>query len=204
LLDLGQRAAKNSELFAAKSAAGACIRLMIATTNLHDTGILMTEPPTLQLRSDFETFVRDTYPGLVGVATALTGNGHDAQDMVQDTMLKAFTGWGRVQHLDHPAGWAHRVLVNRCVGWWRRRRTEANYLARLRREEAVSAGPSPESVAFWQAVRCLPARHQQVVALYYAADLSVDEVANVLTVPSGTVRSDLTRARATLATLLGE
>ncbi len=79
---------------------------MIATTNLHDARIYMTEPPMLQLRSDFETFVRDTYPGLVGVATALTGNGHDAQDMVQHTMLKAFTGWPRVQYLDHPAGWA--------------------------------------------------------------------------------------------------
>lgn len=177
---------------------------MIATTSLHDAGNIMTEPYLLPLRSDFETFVRDTYPGLVGVATALTGNGHDAQDMVQDTMLKAFTGWKRVQHLDHPAGWAHRVLVNRCVGWWRRRRTEANYIARLRREHAVSAGPSPESVAFWQAVRQLPARHQQVVALYYAADLSADEVAGVLSIPPGTVRSDLTRARAALATLLGE
>jgi len=40
------------------------------------------------------------------------------------------------------------------------------------------------------------------MALYYAADLTVDEVAEVLTVPAGTVRSDLTRARAALATLL--
>src|SRR5205085_1554163 len=105
---------------------------------------------------------------------------------------------------EHPQGWAHRVLVNRCAGWWRRRRTEARYLESLRRQEPMTAGPSPAALAFWQAVRRLPERHQQVVALYYAADLTVDEVAGVISVPAGTVRSDLTRARAALAHLLGE
>ncbi len=162
----------------------------------------MPEDRPLHLRADFDTFVRSAYPGLVGVATALTGTVFDAEDMVQDTMLKAFVGWERISAYEQPYGWAHRVLVNRCVGWWRRRRTEARYLASLRRQEAVSAGPSPDALAFWQAVRRLPVRHQQVVALYYAADLTVDEVAGVLAVPAGTVRSDLTRARAALATLL--
>jgi RNA polymerase sigma-70 factor (ECF subfamily) len=176
---------------------------MIATTNLPDPRSVMTEPELqLRTRSDFDTFVRATYPGLVGVATALTGTVFDAEDLVQDTMLKAFVRWDRVRDYEHPQGWAHRVLVNRCVGWWRRRRTEARYIASLRRQETVTAGPSPDALVFWQAVRRLPARHQQVVALYYAADLTVDEVADVLTVPPGTVRSDLTRARAALTTLL--
>ena len=68
----------------------------------------------------------------------------------------------------------------------------------------MSDGPSPEALVFWGAVRRLPVRHQQVVALYYAADLTVDDVARVLTVPAGTVRSDLTRARAALTNLLGD
>ena len=177
---------------------------MIATTNLPAARSAMTDENELDFHSDFDTFVRTTYPGLVGVATALTGTVPDAEDMVQDTMLKAFVRWDRVQFYEHPQGWAHRVLVNRCVGWWRRKRTEARYLARLRREEAVSDGPSAEALVFWGAVRRLPVRHQQVVALYYAADLTVDDVARVLTVPAGTVRSDLTRARAALTNLLGD
>jgi RNA polymerase sigma-70 factor (ECF subfamily) len=175
--------------------------------------IAMTDPPapgpehpvgmpTVDIRNSFEGFVRSVYPGLVGVAGALTGSIDDAEDMVQDTLLKTFVRWDRVCSYEHPQGWAHRVLVNRCTGWWRRKRTEAAYLARLRREEAIVAGPSPAAIAFWEAVRRLPARHQQVVALYYAADLPVDEVAAILTVPPGTVRSDLTRARAALAELL--
>jgi RNA polymerase sigma-70 factor (ECF subfamily) len=177
--------------------------LMIATTTPHDRWSAMSEIETpLRVQGDFDAFVRSTYPGLLGVATALTGTVHDAQDMVQDTMLKAFVRWDRLRAYEQPQGWAHRVLVNRCVGWWRRRRTEAAFFASLRRQEPTTAGPSPVALAFWQAVRHLPARHQQVVALYYAADLTVDEVAGVLAVPSGTVRSDLTRARAALATLL--
>lgn len=178
---------------------------MIAITPTTDNRHTMTsDDQHVRIRGDFDTFVRSTYPGLVGVATALTGTVHDAEDLVQDTMLKAFVHWKRVRDYEHPQGWAHRVLVNRCRGWFRRRRTEARFLASLRREASTTAGPSATTVAFWQAVRHLPERHQQVVALYYAADMSVDEVAGVLAVPSGTVRSDLTRARAALATLLGD
>jgi RNA polymerase sigma-70 factor (ECF subfamily) len=176
---------------------------MIAITNPTFPGrTMVADRAQLRLESDFESFVRSSYPGLVGVATALTGSVDDAEDVVQDTMLKAFVRWDRISGYEHPQGWAHRVLVNRCVGWWRRRRTEARYLAGLRRQEQATPGPSIEALAFWQAVRRLPQRHQQVVALYYAGDLTVDEVAGVLSVPPGTVRSDLTRARAALATLL--
>jgi len=56
-----------------------------------------------------------------------------------------------------------------------------------------------ETVAFWDAVRKLPERPRSVVTLYYAGDHPVAEVAEILGVPEGTVRSDLTRARAALA-----
>ena len=130
----------------------------------------MHEDQPLHLRADFDTFVRSAYPGLLGVATALTGTVFDAEDMVQDTMLKAFIGWNRISGYEQPHGWAHRVLVNRCVGWWRRRRTEARYLASLRRQEAVSAGPSPDALAFWQAVRRpIGGRLQRELAGLYSA-----------------------------------
>ena len=58
-------------------------------------------------------------------------------------------------------------------------------------------------MAFWAAVRRLPERHRMVMVLHYAGDRTVPEVASILSVPEGTVRSDLTRARAALATELG-
>jgi RNA polymerase sigma-70 factor (ECF subfamily) len=150
----------------------------------------------------FEDFYRFQYPGLVAVATALVGSVEAAEDMTQDTMVKALVRWRRVQHLDRPAGWAHRVLLNACVSWWRRRRTETLHLARLRRTEPSVAGPSAEAVAFWAAVRLLPERQRDSVVLHYAGDRSVADVAAILGVPEGTVRSDLTRARAALARLM--
>jgi len=162
------------------------------------------DPTTVELAVSFDEFYRIEYPGLVAVATALTGSLESAEDLTQDTMVASLMRWQRVQRLERPGGWAHRVLLNRCTSWWRRRRTEANHLARLRRVEPSVAGPSPDSLAFWGAVRTLPERHRLVMVLHYAGDRSVAEVASILQVPEGTVRSDLTRARAALATQLGD
>ncbi len=157
----------------------------------------------LDITFSFEDFYRREYPGLVAVATALVGSLESAEDLTQDTMVKSLVRWTKVQRLERPGGWAHRVLLNACTSWWRRRRTEASFLARQRRVEPSIAGPSPETMAFWGAVRQLPERHRTVMVLHYAGDRSVAEVASILAVPEGTVRSDLTRARAALAHLMG-
>lgn len=158
----------------------------------------------ISLVSSFEDFYRAEYPGLVAVATALVGSLDAGEDLVQDTMVKSLVRWRSVRALDRPGGWAHRVLLNACTSWWRRRRTEAQHLARQRRTEPSVGGPSPDTLAFWGVVRQLPERFQQVMVLHYAGDRSVAEVASILAVPEGTVRSDLTRARAVLATMLGD
>ncbi len=151
----------------------------------------------------FEEFYRAEYPGLVAVATALVGSLESGEDLVQDTMIKSLMQWNRVQGLERPGGWAHRVLLNACTSWWRRRRTEARYLSMLRRADTIVDGPSPEALMFWDSVRRLPERHRTVMVLFYAGDRSVAEVASILSVPEGTVRSDLTRARAALAAEFG-
>ena len=101
-----------------------------------------------------------------------------------------------------PGAWCQRVLTNACHGWWRRRRIEDAYRHSQRRNELV-AEPSVEFVAFWAAVRRLPSRPGTVVALFYAADQTTAEVASILGVPEGTVRSDSSRARIALAKELG-
>jgi RNA polymerase sigma-70 factor (ECF subfamily) len=154
-------------------------------------------PDATVVDNRFEDMYRREYPGLVAVATALSG--YDGEDLVHDAMVKALVNWTRVQRLERPGGWCHRVLVNLCRSRWRRRRTESRYLSRLRREEAASPGPSAETIAFWTAVRDLPERPRLAVTLFYAGDRTTAEVATILDVPEGTVRSDLTRARITLA-----
>lgn len=145
---------------------------------------------------DFADFYRLEYPGLLAVATALSGA--EGEDLVHDAMVKALLHWNRVSRLERPGGWCHRVLVNRCRSWWRRKRTEASFLARQRRDEPSAPELSAETIAFWTAVRQLPSRPRLVVTLYYAADRTTAEVASILDVPEGTVRSDLSRARLAL------
>jgi RNA polymerase sigma-70 factor (ECF subfamily) len=152
---------------------------------------------------DFEQFYRRTYPGLVAVARAMAGGMNAPDDLVQDAMLRAFVHWPRVRDLEYPAGWCHRVLLNLCAKWYWRRRTEARWLAQQRWGEPSSPGPTATAVAFCDAARKLPSRPRAAVLLHYLADRPVAEVAAILKVPEGTVRSDLSRARAVLAIELG-
>ena len=153
---------------------------------------------------EFDAVYRFEYPGLIAVASALTGDRDGAQDLVQDTMVKAFIRWDRVCHLDRPGAWCHHVLVNACRSRLRRRATEWRYLSRLRRGEPTCPEPSADTVAFWTVVRTLPSRPRAVVALYFGADLSSVQVAEVLGVPEGTVRSDLAAARRLVMNAFGE
>lgn len=152
----------------------------------------------------FDAVYRREYPGLIAVAAALTGDRDGAQDLVQDTMVKAFVRWERVSRLERPGAWCHHVLVNTCRSRLRRRATEWRYLARLRRSEATSPEPSADTIAFWAVVRTLPSRPRAVVALYFGADLTSVQIAEVLDVPEGTVRSDLAVARRVVMRALGD
>lgn len=187
-------------MFAAPIGSGACVWVMNTMTvqPTHRIPLTMSEPIHVAVvEARFEDLYRREYPALVAVATALAGD--DGEDLVHDAMVRALINWKHVRSLDRPGGWCHRVLVNRCRSRWRRKATEARFLARLRRHEPSSPGPSADVIAFWSAVRQLPERPRLAVTLFYAGDHSTAEVATILDVPEGTVRSDLSRARAALA-----
>lgn len=169
----------------------------VATVNSH------LEPLYVVDVVGFDELYRCEYPGLFAVATAMVGRMNDADDLVQDTMVKALVNWRRVRRLERPGGWCHKVLQNVCRNWSRRRRVEARFLARQPHRERHVNGPSGDALAFCQAIHRLPTRPRSVVALYYVGEHSVAEVASILGVPEGTVRSDLSRARVVLRAELG-
>ena len=160
--------------------------------------------PLLYSGGTFEDLYRREYPNLIAVARALTGDRHDGEDLVQDTMVKAFVHWDRIRRYDKPGGWCLRILTHACRDHWRRRRTRARFMDRQQRIEASTEGPGVEFVAFWLAVRRLPQRPRLVVTLYYAGDRSIAEVAALVKVPEGTVKSDLSRARVVLMAEMGQ
>ncbi len=150
----------------------------------------------MSLTPGFEDVYRREYPGLVAVATALTGNLRDGEDAVQDTMVRAFVRWNDVGRLERPGAWCHRVLLNACRSRWRRRRTEQRFWSRARGEEGSLGEPSADVMVFWALVRELPSRPRLSVTLHFAGERTMAEIAAILEVPEGTVRSDIARARA--------
>jgi RNA polymerase sigma-70 factor (ECF subfamily) len=154
--------------------------------------------------SDYEAFFAAQHAPLARVAYALTGSRHDAQDLAQETLVRAFERWSVVGAYASPEAWARRVLVNLVYSRTRRRRTEAIGLRRLR-PSAARRDPtelSDAAEAFWGAVRTLPPRQAQTVALRYGADLPAVEVAQILDLDPGTVRAHLHAARTRLSAVL--
>ena len=150
---------------------------------------------------DFETLYVREFPSLHAVAIAMVGDAN-SEDIVQDTMYKALINWNRVRRLERPGAWCQKVLLNCCRGLWRRNQVAYRYRSRFVERDRWTSGPSTDVVAFWDAVRRLPSRPRMAVALYYGADRSTADVAAILGVPEGTVRSDLARARVVLADAL--
>jgi RNA polymerase sigma-70 factor (sigma-E family) len=148
----------------------------------------------------FAELYERSYRRVVVTAYALTGDLGDAEEIAQDTYAIAYDRRRRVAAADNPEGWLHTVAVNLARRRHRRRRT----LSRLLHKEIP---PPPlwigDHVDLHNAIRGLTDDHRAVVVLHYLADMPVDEVASVLGIAVGTVKSRLSRARAALAELLG-
>jgi RNA polymerase sigma-70 factor (ECF subfamily) len=141
---------------------------------------------------------------MLSLAYSLTGNWGDAEDLVQEAYAAAHRRWNVVGSYEDPTAWVRRVITNRSVSRWRRLSHELNVRQRLAsRTNPTSREPEPINEAFWQAVRTLPRQQMAVVVLHYVEDQSVDAIAAVLGCAAGTVKTQLFRARRTLAIRLG-
>jgi RNA polymerase sigma-70 factor (sigma-E family) len=157
-------------------------------------------PEAVRLPGRFEYFYLQEYPMVVALAYALSGSRAGAEDIAQEAFLRAYQDWDRVGSYEHQAAWVRRVAANLATSGLRRRLVEARALTRLagRWEPAVDPMPA-ENAEFWAAVRALPARQAQAVALYYLQDLSIRQTATVLGCAEGTVKAHLAKARRALA-----
>jgi RNA polymerase sigma-70 factor (ECF subfamily) len=152
--------------------------------------------------ADFDAFYTREYAALMRLGYVLTGSRAVAEELVQETMLRAFRHWGRIADYERPGAWARRVLCNLATSRGRRLTAEARALARLRVKPAEPA-LAPETIELWAAVRRLPSRQAQVTALAYAEDRSIADIAALLGIAEGTVKAVLHRARGNLAKALG-
>ena len=178
--------------------------VMDGAKQLHDEPDLVAEH-AVELRAveSFETFYARELPGLVMLARALSGSSY-ADDIAQESMLAAYKRWNDVSAYESPTAWVRQVCANKAVSVVRRRMVEARALMRLGARREEPAALAEDSEAFWDAVRRLPRRQAQCVALYYVYDIGVVEVAQILGCSAGSVKVHLSRARTAMAGRLGE
>ncbi|MCP3976947.1 MAG: SigE family RNA polymerase sigma factor [bacterium] len=158
-------------------------------------------PPGLskmQCLGSFDAFYDTEFESVAALALVLSGSRHGAEDLAQEAFLAAYRRWDEIGLYDDPGAWVRRVVANRAVSVIRRRVVEAKALPRLIRAPDPLPDMSPESEHVWRAVRRLPRRQAQTVALFYLEDLPLDQIASILDLSVETVRTHLRRARKTL------
>jgi len=151
--------------------------------------------------AEYERFFRDARPHLLGQAYLLSGNSQEAQDLVQEALLRAWENWGRVRHLDDPQAWARHVLHNLAVSQWRRRRLQLS--RRVPAASSSTEGPGVGHLEVAAAIRTLPIKQRRALVLRAVVGLSTAQVAAELDAPESTVRVWLMRARSSVAVALG-
>ncbi|GAA3799571.1 SigE family RNA polymerase sigma factor [Sphaerisporangium flaviroseum] len=150
--------------------------------------------PIRPWKVEFEDFVRARGPALLRYGLVLTGNADDAADLVQEALLKLSSSWRRVRNKDDPEGYVRTIMARQHVSWWRRRRREqlTDEVPALVRED------EHDLKDVWQRLRALPPRQRAVLVLRYYEELADDEIAAILGISQATVRSQASRALATL------
>ena len=147
----------------------------------------------------FREYVATRSASLLRMAYLLTHNRADAEDLVQAALAKAYQAWDRIEDRGAVDGYVRRAMVNTHISWWRRRRVE-EYPTDDIPEQAVAdhAGDSELQDALRRAIERLPRRMRAAVVLRYYEDMSEAEIADVLGVSQGTVKSTVSRAVAKL------
>lgn len=148
--------------------------------------------------AEFTAFVEESTPRLVRLGVGLTGSGDAARELVQASLVKTYVAWPRIRHGEAYA-YTRRIMANERVDAWRSTRKE------------VSTGDAPDRPSspasrtedHDQLVRLLatlPQRQRAVVVLRYYDDLSEAQVAELLGISVGAVKSAASRGLASLRT----
>jgi RNA polymerase sigma-70 factor (sigma-E family) len=147
----------------------------------------------------FEDWLAAREPALQRTAHLLAGDVHTAQDLVQTTLAKLYLAWDRVGSSDHIDAYVRRMLVNEYRSAWRRPVTRLEKVTdvvpdRPTRHEEYDGSRD----AVWRFVCSLPPKQRTVVVLRFYEQLTEAEIADLMGISVGTVKSQSSRALASL------
>ena len=175
---------------------------------------------TEMTRREFEALALPHLDGLYAAALRLTRNPRDAEDLVQDAVLRAFRFFDKFERGTNVKAWLYKILTNTFINRYRRSTKERNIVEdardsvqdRLVSREAADVAENPERAFFdrllsddvLQAIDSIPVDFRMAVILADLQDFSYKEIADILDVPVGTVMSRLFRGRRLLQKQLAE
>jgi len=153
--------------------------------------------PLIEGPHDFDAAFVQLYPRCLGLALRMLGNRQSAEDVASETMARALLAWDRLDP-DRVAGWVLRVTANQSIDLMRRKGRVLE-VGVVNLEESTTL-----RLALVDALRRLPKRQREAIALRYLSDLSEAETAAALGVSVGSVKTHVHRGLATLRTRLGD
>jgi RNA polymerase sigma-70 factor (sigma-E family) len=145
---------------------------------------------------EFAEFYAAAWDDCLRIVLVSVGNRQLAEDLVADAFTKAWTSWRKVRGLAEPRAWIVRGALNAHVSWWRRHRREVA-LGSHDNTAPASQDPALDS-SLVAALRRLPVRQREVIALRLLLDLDTVTTAEMLGMSGGTVATHLHRAIAAL------
>jgi len=163
----------------------------------------VTEAPPRRVAREqvlLEAVFTEHYTGFCRLAALLLDDRAAAEEVVQEAFVRTFCSWWRLRQPERAQWYVRTAFVNLCRSRLRRRgREDTANRASWPLQERPSDDHADDAMAVLEAVRALPRRQRETVVLRYYEDLPEREVAAALGCSVGTVKSQLARARATLA-----
>lgn len=157
----------------------------------------------------FEELVLRHYPGCLRYATRMLGNRADAEEVVQDTFVRAYRALPRYQPRDRFHAWLYRILINRCRTVGSRGLRSARRLHDYRVVVGPSVAPAPAVSdgllePIMDAMFELSAEYREAFLLKYVEELSYEEMAELTGAGISALKMRVKRARERLQALLGD
>ncbi|MDQ1246351.1 MAG: hypothetical protein QG597_719 [Actinomycetota bacterium] len=146
----------------------------------------------------FEEFYLAAKDDCLRAMVAATADVPEAEDVTAEAFARALDRWPELQHHPSPRAWVVRTALNLRTDRHRHRQRTSTLVTKLARPEVAPEPPSPIDPALLDALRQLPARQREVIALRVLLGLSGAETARELGITTGSVGTHLHRGLAAL------
>jgi RNA polymerase sigma-70 factor (ECF subfamily) len=148
--------------------------------------------------AEFQEFYEANYGRIVAMVAVVLGDRHQAEDVAQEAFARALTRWSRIGGYELPEAWVRRVALRIATDSGRRFRRAIRVSVKIAAQRQATEPEPCDSLAFTAlgaALRRLPLREREVLALHYLADLPVEAIARERGLPAGTVKTRLAAGR---------